>query len=302
MRKYTEHNFGHDELDYAANVFKLWKWAQKPDLHWPIAFGPFPGLRTHRLVDGPSWSFMTASVKFRTSRTFLETLFPTPQFRFKAANTICLASFCMTRWDKPTWPGGEHSCLGLYVHGVEYVKKDGTTVVGSYMPVVFDSHADSIIASGEELGLPKLFCDVSVDRRPDSCRIVASWGGTQFARLILPGLKEDDRRTEQDGEADVRVLVNRYIPAVGQPGKADVEYACVLPHTDAAMTQSADAVSALARSQNATIEVDAGNWDSLPTLHHVTSILAEIPIYEVVGAKVVEGTGVPSLISRRRIE
>ncbi len=52
-----------------------------------------------------------------------------------------------------------------------------------------------------------------------------------------------DQRTEQDGAANVRVLVYRYIPAVGQPSKADAEYACVLPHTDAAMTQSAAADS-----------------------------------------------------------
>jgi len=40
----------------------------------------------------------------------------------------------------------------------------------------------------------------------------------------------------------------------------------------------------------------------LPTLHHIISILQEIPIYEIMGAKVVEGTGVPDVGNAKRIE
>ena len=44
------------------------------------------------------------------------------------------------------------------------------------------------------------------------------------------------------------------------------------------------------------------DWDALPTLHHIIDVLADIPIYEVISAKIVEGTGVPDVSSARRIE
>ncbi len=85
---YTNYNFGHDEIDHASNIFKRWKWAKKPSMYWrmPTAFGPFPGPRQdaygrRRLADGPLRSFTTVSVKFQTSRTFLDTILPSAQFR-----------------------------------------------------------------------------------------------------------------------------------------------------------------------------------------------------------------------------
>jgi hypothetical protein len=56
------------------------------------------------------------------------------------------------------------------------------------------------------------------------------------------------------------------------------------------------------QADRATFKIDALDWDCLPTLHHVVSRLEEIPVYEIVGAKVVEGVGVPDVGAARRIE
>lgn len=308
---YTNHNFGHDELDNSANIFKRWKWAKKANMYWrmPIAFGPFPGPRQdaygRTLKEGPGRTFRTTSIKFKTSRTFLETLFPTASFKFKNADTICLASFSLTELNKMQWLGGEgYLNLGLFIHGVEYQKKDGTTINGTYMPILFESLCDPIVSGREELGMPKLFCDLTMYRRANSARVTASWRGAQFAEFVLPELEDDDPSTEHGtigGEADYGILVYRYIPAVGAPGKADAEYAVVVPHEEESKVQSAK-VSTVARSKTASVKIDAMDWDALPTLHHITSVLAQIPIYEVVSAKVVEGTGVPDVSSAQRIE
>jgi hypothetical protein len=311
---YTNHNFGHDELDHAANVFKRWKWAKKPDMYWrmPIAFGPFPGPRQdgygrRRLADGPTREFTTVSIKFKTSRTYLETLFPTTQFRFKNAATVATASFSVTRLDKMAWLGGQgYTHLGLYIHGVQYVKKDGSVINGTHMPILFESLTDPIVSGREELGMPKLFCDIEMHDRASSARVTASWRGATFAELTLPNLKADDPATEHGtigGEADYGILVYRYIPAVGAPGKADAEYACVVPHDEDAKVQPAK-VHAVSRSppEGASIKIHALDWDALPTLHHVSSALSQVPIYEVLSAKVVRGTGVPDVSACRRIE
>ncbi|KAK3337297.1 hypothetical protein B0T19DRAFT_455016 [Cercophora scortea] len=312
MMAYTNHNFGHDEIDYATNIFKRWKWSKKPDMYWrmPVAFGPFPGPRQdqygrRRLEDGPARRFTTASIKFKTSRTFLETLFPTAQFQFRDPSTVATASFSATRLDNMAWLGGKgYTHFGLYVHGVQYTKKDGTAIQGTYMPVLFESLADPIVSGREELGMPKLFADLDMEHDETSCRVTASWRGATFAKIELPSLRRDESTAEQGtigGESDYGILVYRYIPAVGEPGKADAEYACVVPHAEESRVQSST-VTSVARSAGAKVRIEALDWETLPTLHHITSALAKIPIYEVVDAKVVEGTGVPDVISCRRIE
>lgn len=310
---YTVHNFGHDELDHSANTFKRWQWAQKKNMYWrmPIGFGPFPGPRQdafgRSLTDGPRRTFKTVSIKFKTSRTYLETLLPTSSFRFKSPGSVCTASFSLTELGKMQWLGDKgYRHLGLYIHGVEYVKKDGSTIPGTHMPLLFESLTDPIVSGREELGMPKLFCDLDIDRQPTSVRISASWRGAKFFDLSLTGLEEDSVQSEHGtigGEADYGILVYRYIPSVGAPGKSDAEYPIVVPHEEEAKVQSATVkYVARAKPENAKVDIQAGDWDSLPTLHHVTSALAKIPIYEVLSAKVVEGSGVPEVSAARRIE
>lgn len=311
MMSYTSHNFGHDEYDYAGNVFKRWLWAKKPDLYWrmPISFGPFPGPRQDHLgrrqPGDLERTFRTASVKFKTSRTYLETLFPTSAFKFKSASTVCQASFSTTTLDKMSWLGGQgYNHFGLYIHGVQYTKKDGTTIDGTFLAVLMESLCDPIVSGREELAMAKLFCDIEVHPRASSHRMRASWRGATFAEIALKDLVEDSPESEEGtigGESDYGILAYRYMPAVGEPGKADCEYATVVPHAE----ESKDVPSTVRRVRRTTkvdVRMDAQDWDALPTLHHVAAGLAQIPIYEVVNAKVVEGTGVPNVGACRRIE
>ncbi|OIW34539.1 FAD/NAD(P)-binding domain-containing protein [Coniochaeta ligniaria NRRL 30616] len=316
MMQYTSYNFGHDEFDHASNIFKRWKWAKKPDMYWrmPIAFGPFPGPRMdalgrRRLADGPTRRFTTASIKFKTSRTFLESLLPTSQFSFASPDTVATASFSVTRLDKMAWLAGEgYTHFGLYVHGVRYTKRDGTAVTGTYLPILFESLTDPIVSGREELGMPKLFCDVEMHNRSRSTHISASWRGATFANLSVSNLVEDDPATEHGtigGEADYGILVYRYIPAVGRPGVADAEYACVVPHEEEAKVQGATVERvwrAKEPGKTARVDIRGLDWDALPTLHHVADVLARVPVYEVLAAKVVEGRGVPDVMAARRIE
>ncbi|KAI7789009.1 fad binding domain protein [Diaporthe eres] len=317
MMAYTAYNFGHDEFDNSENIFKRWKWSLKPNMYWrmPTAFGPFPGPRQdaygRSLQEGLQRTFSTVSVKFKTSRTYLETLFPNSSFRFKSPASVCQASISMTELDKMAWLGGNgYRHIGLYIHGVEYVKKDGSTIAGTYMPVLFESLTDPIVSGREELGMPKLFCDVDVHRRSGSVRVAASWRGAKFIDLAVTDLVEDDPASEAGtigGEADHGILVWRYIPAVGRPGVSDAEYAVVVPHAEeepkATVTKVRRApLAGQGKKAGAKIEIDGLDWEALPTLHHVAGALAQVPIYEIVGAKVVEGTGVPDVSAARRIE
>ncbi|KAK2005129.1 FAD/NAD(P)-binding domain-containing protein [Colletotrichum falcatum] len=311
MMDYTNYNFGHDAHDYATKVFNKYLWAKKKDLYWrmPIGFGPFPGPRQdfygRRQPSELDRTFKTISAKFLTSRTLIETILPNDSFRFKAPGTFCTVSLSATQLNNMSWlGGGGYNHLGLYIHGIEYVKRDGTSVNGTHLAVLFENLTDPIVSGREELGMPKLFCDIDIEHHATAARVRASWRGAKFIDMSLDNLRRDDPETEHGtigGEADYGILTYRYIPSVGEPGKADAEYACVVPHEEEARDVPAT-VHAVARSPSALVKVEGHDWEKLPTLHHIAKFLADMPIYKVLGAKVVEGTGVPNVSAARRIE
>ncbi|TDZ14714.1 FAD-dependent monooxygenase OpS4 [Colletotrichum orbiculare MAFF 240422] len=308
----TTFNYGHDALDFAARKLKQWQWSRQQNAVWssPTAFGPVPGPlqdgfgRPRVPRQGAPRDFTTLSIRFKTSRTLLENLFPTEKFHFRRADTICVASWSITSLDRLPWLAGEgYQTLGLFVHGVSYKKKDGTSVNGAYVPVLFESLTDAVVSGREQLGLPKFGCDVALHHRMKTCRATASWRGATFIDISLDDLVEDDPASETGavfGESNV--LGYRYVPALGEPGRADAEYPCVVSHADEGRVQNGAEVTYVARSRDARISCAALDWDALPTLHHVASALAEVPVYEVVSAKLVKGRAAPDVPVCRRIE
>jgi hypothetical protein len=97
------------------------------------------------------------------------------------------------------------------------------------------------------------------------------------------------------------LLFHKYVPATGstgskERGQADVEYTAFLPGEEDARTVEKKVERTL-KASSAEIAFDALDWKALPTLHHIVERLQEVPVYEVVEAKVVEGTGVSDVSS-----
>ncbi|KAL3472366.1 hypothetical protein BJX99DRAFT_272971 [Aspergillus californicus] len=311
MFGFTNFNFGHDEWDNSTQRLREWTWDRMPNSYWrmPIAFGPMPGPRqTHMGLprDGTESTFTTASIKFKTSRTVLQNLFPPGRkgWRFTSADTVAYASFSQTTLNKMEWLGGSgYKHIGLYVHGVEYVKDDGSVVKGTYLPILFESLTDPIVSGREELGMPKLYTSVDVYRRSNSYRIRTGWEGALWGNFVLEDLEEVDPSTVTgalSGEADAGILAYKYLPKSGRAYKnvAAEEYAIFDAFSEAKPTPQPLKVY---KSNKATFDIDPLNWEQLPTLHHVIARLAEVPVFEVVGAKVVEGKGVPDVSGARPI-
>jgi hypothetical protein len=310
--EYTNFNFGHDEFDNATQKLREYKWASTPQIYWrmPIAFGPMPGPRqTHAGVarNAVESTFTSASIKVKTSRTVLQNLFPPgiKGFRFKSPGTVAYCSFSQTTLNKMEWLGGSgYRHIGLYIHGVEYVKPDGTVISGTYMPILFESLADPIVSGREELGMPKLYTAIDVYRGAESYRMNTSWQGSMWGNFCLEGLKPDDNLSaatgKVSGEDDDGIFVYRYIPKVGRShkGEAEAEYPVFVPFAE---DKPEPVTQRVWTATKAHLKIDALDWDALPTLHHIISRLQEIPVYEVVKAKVVEGVGVPDVGAARRI-
>ena len=314
MLEFVNYNYGHDEFDNASQKLREWKWARIPQTYWrmPKAFGPMPGPRqSHesRPRNGVESTFTTASIKIKTSRTILQNLFPpgSTQWRFKSPGTIAYCSFSQTTLNKMEWLGDSgYSHIGLYIHGVEYVKQNGEVVNGTYMPILFENLADPIISGREELGMPKLYCAIDIERDSKSYHIRTSWNGMTWGRFELNDLQEAGQTNGATGKiagdtTDEGILVHRYIPAVGrdEKGKADAEYTVFDAFAEA---EPKPQPHTTLKSSNASITLNARDWSALPTLHHVVARLADVPVYEVISAQVVEGTGVPDVSGAKRVE
>jgi hypothetical protein len=315
---FTNYSFGHDEWDYSSQEFRKWEWENKSGLLWrmPTSFGPMPGPRQDlqgRPRDGSKGIFTTTSVKFKTSRTVLANLLPTTKLQFAAADTTAYATFAVTQLDNLEWLGGRgYSHFGLYVHGVQYTKASGETVTGTYLPVLFKNLADPILSDREELGFPKLFAELDVKKGDESWTFDASLMSSKFCSLTLTGLQEPPA-TNNEAPAlspplpkDEGLLIHKYVPATGNTNsrerrQADVEYTAFLPGAEDAKTVEKK-VERTRKASSAEIAFDALDWKALPTLHHIIVRLKEIPVYEVVEAKIVEGTGVSDISSIRRLE
>ena len=208
IMQFFVYNCGHDEYHSSTQKLRDWMYKKNPRVRWrmPTSFGPFPRRQqdTQGRTDAISYStFVTRSVKFKTSRTLLQNMLPMPAFSFTAPGTFAYATYSQTTFDGVEWLGGKgYNSIEFYLHGVQYKKKDGTLLTGRYLAVMWEDLADSVMSGREELGLPKLFADIDVTESPSVSTVEASWRKAAFLTLELGNLEDvgisDDALKEAD--------------------------------------------------------------------------------------------------------
>ncbi|KAB8251155.1 hypothetical protein BDV35DRAFT_399966 [Aspergillus flavus] len=306
--------YDHDEWDHSSEVLRQHLWSQNQQVYYrqPTVFGPMPGPRQDfwgrsRAAASTKAKFCTASIRFKTSRTLLKNLLPSSSYSFTGMGSVAYATFSQTTLDGLDWlAGGGYNHFGLYIHGVQYKSADGQITEGSYLPVLFEDLADPILSGREELGFPKVFSSIDVNRRRHSYHVTASWRGGVWGRLNLTGLEEkSEEETQTNGSTKTppNLLLHRYMPSVGKDrkGTPEAEYPVVVDSAED-LTVVPSRITRELRATDARLEIDGLDWNQLPTLHHIVSRLAEVPVYQVIEAKVVEGEGVADVSSARRIE
>ena len=290
----------HDEHDHTTQRLRELMYEKDPP-RWsmPTAFGPMPGPRQTfhgRKVD--SSNFVKRCVRFKTSRTLLTNLLPRRFISFVGPGSIAHASFSHTIFSNVTWLGGQsYDELCFCIHGVQCTKADGSTLSGSFLAVVFVNAADSIANDREDLGIPKVFCDLEAKREDSSGHIIkASWHGTEFANMRLHNhvngfsVSESSSISNSDTDAvedDSLVFTHRYIPAFANKGKPIADCIVCLPATSDLINK--EEKSGAAGLSNVTIGWTAHDKAKLPTLHHIVQRLAELPIIEIINTTVTEG-------------
>ncbi|KAJ4265119.1 hypothetical protein NW762_005365 [Fusarium torreyae] len=325
IQKFVNYNFNHDEWHNSSRALKELLWSQNGNVHWksPVSFGPMSSPRQDHYgprITSNEESFKTWSVRFKSSATYLKTLLPTSQFSFYKPGTVAEATFLCTELNGMRWlGGGGYRFFGLWIHGVQYEKKDGSKIYGSFLAVLLEDLADPIVTGREELGMPKLFCNIDVEERGTSTNIRCSWRGAQFVDITMKGLGQD-AKIETNGTNDTNgtnghaspnrldthptpkdqgTLVYRYIPSVGNPGVPDAAYTVFLENGLEATTRKVERTSVGSGSE---LKLTAGTWDTLPTLNNIATGFSEIPVYDVVESKVESGRGVDDISHGRRVD
>ncbi|KAJ5117213.1 hypothetical protein N7476_006489 [Penicillium atrosanguineum] len=301
LEKVMEHfvfNVAHDEHHNSVRCLRQWMHKRSPAQFWrmPVSFGPSPGPRQDFLgqrYDTRSVRYVTTTFKFKTSRTLLQNFFPTQSYRFRSVDTVAYASLSHTAYENLSWLGGRgYDFLSLGLHGVQYIKQDGTVLNGTFLPVVFENLADPILTGREELGWPKIFAEIDVKRTSNSFSMNANWRGASFATFELSGLYPVDDGPLEDEEG---IFVHKYIPATGMKGVADADYSVYTPK---ALLQ----IGKCLRATKGAISFNSLDWEALPTMHHIVKRLEELPVIEFVEGVVVEGEGISDLQDTFRIE
>ena len=285
----------------------------------PTTFGPFPGPRQTfdgYTRNGDHSTSVEAFVTFRTTQSSIRSLLP-EIFSFQESGNDAFVTIAPKELGNLEWLGGRgYRLLSVYIHGVRYVASDGRVYDGTYLPVVWEDLADPIVSGREELGYPKIFASLDIDRTETSYTSTASWMGTTFCHFELKNLKPASPQAESDVVTNIRsgvlpklaardgnLLLFRYIPAVGLPGMADAEYPVFVSADDEARLQKVITRQTFtAHPSEATFHWITSGARELPTLHHIVKRLADIPVLEVVACGLTEKRGGGDLSSARRID
>ncbi|KAK4230153.1 hypothetical protein QBC38DRAFT_56256 [Podospora fimiseda] len=307
IMQFMNYNLSHDEFHHSSHALKRHLWSRNAsknaNFSWrlPLAFGPLQSPRQDLLGRPQAQTLdaktITHNVRFKTSATYLRNWLPSASFSFTFPGTVAEASFCCVELKNLGWLGGfGYNYFGLWIHGIQYRCEDGTMYKGSWLPVLFENEANPIITGREDLGMPKVFCDINIEENTIEC----SWKGRRWLKMEMGGLQEEKESVKQ-GQDDDNLLLWRYVPAVGEPGKADAEYPVIVEG------KSKDLIVVDKKMVGKRGKVDFDDYgetlmEKFPTIGGIVKGLADVPIFEVLEVSRVEGRGLDTFGQARRIE
>lgn len=258
-------------------------------LRMPVGFGPALGPR-----QGPegqsfngSWSRCDSfAISFESEREAVDELLP-PGFSAPEKPTVKVQTHC--NYDIAWLAGRGYNFMEVLFSAT--FRGEEETVEGDFVSVMWESRPDPVLPGREEIGLPKLFADVTgPEAAHGGSRIAASWDGFEFAAmefraLDVPGpwphAEEEAAAVTQaglGGKAGNPRLYYKYFPRTGAYDQADVAYTT--------MTPTGNYDIKVLDSWQGTGEVDffTARWEDLPTMAHIANKLAALPINQYLGA------------------
>jgi hypothetical protein len=256
----------------------------------PTHFGPAPGPQQtedgrHWGVDPNSMEATSAWVSYRTRSEAIESLLP-PHFELSGEPivTVTASSLKNNNW----LAGRGYNTLGVTLP----CRFDGEVdhLSGPLLAVLWENMCDPIIIGREELGFPKVYCELPemvFDPARGTAGGEASWCGFRFYDFEITDLVEDSVEDSGFPPADKPFcyILHKYIPRVGEWGTPDVCYAtCV-------SVQPGFRRVLRRWTGKGKLQFHRARWEDLPTLVHIVNGLESLQVLDWVGAGVVQTVG-----------
>lgn len=254
----------------------------------PTHFGPAPGPRSvpaDVIIDHTRYPLTTAvTARFLTDAAMLENMLP-PGFEL---NGEPIVSIDFAYMEQIQWLAGRGYNICLVSWPVRY-RGEQDDVAGRFAAVLFENAADPIITGRDELGHPKIYCEIpapEVLAGEWTCRL--GWAGTDFLRVAVTDLRDDGSITPMPESAGW--LQYKYIPGTPPEAGPDCAYATLSPDP---LDPDAHANMTINQRQFGVASIDAHTvrWRDMPTVHHVANGLAALPVIESRGGCVSRVTG-----------
>ncbi|MCJ1445194.1 MAG: hypothetical protein MMC23_005699 [Stictis urceolatum] len=166
--------------------------------------------------------------------------------------------------------------------------------------------------------------DINIFDSGSTKKITLTWRGTQFGEHIFENLIGEDHTKDlapsrpfqpAKPQPNDGLLMYRYIPAVGEPSKSDAEYAVFDPYikpqvngetidvaTKVNKGKWTDSIGSKKIATSARLSFMAGDWKTLPTIHHTAKGLVDVPVSTILEATVEDVPFVGDVSGARRIE
>jgi hypothetical protein len=161
-------------------------------------------------------------------------------------------------------------------------------ISGNFLAVLWENLTDPILTGREELGYPKIFCELpEPQRNKGETHCVASWMGFNFLDLKIGKVtklsrKEVDAYRSELGEG---ILCYKYIPKTGEWGESDIAYATLTPSGE-----SNAVIEEIGRGEG-TVQFHKSRWADLPTMFNIVNALHNLEIKEYRGAMRIKSVG-----------
>ena len=196
----------------------------------------------------------------------------------------------------PWLAGRGYKMLGAFFNAMYKGEKD--TAMGPFLTVLWENLADPICSGREEIGFSKMFCDL-----PDpwqfegTTRWCASWEGFTFCNMELSDMKpipvEEPAMPDVPEGTQLGLLHYRYMPKVGEWGKAEASHAVLTPAAN-----PNDKVTEMYVGKGS-VKFHKARWEDMPTQYHIVSGLAELEQKEFRGAMIRHHAGSKSLADQK---
>ena len=154
------------------------------------------------------------------------------------------------------------------------------TETGRFAAVLFENFADPIITGRDELGHPKIFCEIPpIIVRDDEVVARLAWDGHEFLRVSISGLTSERPAQFEDDFPTSGWLQWKYIPGTPPSAGPDASYPTHSPDPLAADIHPNVTIDSRHYGQAKLIRNEV-RWEDMPTLWNVVNGIAGLPHVE----------------------